>query len=609
MATKDDVLTIRPDAQERLVLYMESCAYIRDEGWQLRQRLEEADRQYMRENDFSQEQYKAKLANRKGDPTKIQNMRTPMVMEATETSVGFLTNVFATEYPMFKFATDPQQQALAMQWNALVGEDQMYFGWQGEFNQAFRNGEKYNFAPLEVEWCEYNKYKPVNGTGKGGMELSQQIYAGNRIASIDPYNCIYDPRVPMHKVHEEGEFVGWVKMMHRIRLKMFLASLGDSRLKNDVKAFKAPNGKVEYYVPYLNPNVIVKNQNWLLGGENFNWIKWATDAAQKHIEYRDMYTVVCLYARIMPYEFGIYAPNDQTPDVWKLVNVNGVLVYAQPMVNAHNMLPIIIAQPQVDNLSHQTKSSAENISDFQYLADALINAKLAAARRRVMDRMLYNPLLIDPDHINSPNPAAKIPLRPTAYGRKLDEAVKEFPFHDENSQYFIQEANYITEWARRSQGQNNVTQGQFQKGNKLQDEFNTVMANAGARDRTKALMWENYAMVPIKTQLKSNYLQFAPEGKKYNRKDKQVVNIDPVALRETESDFEVGDGLLPVQRLLRSDILEHGFQTMVQVPAIGTKYDLGGIYGYLMQLGGVQGLDKFAKPPEIVQYEQALAAW
>src|SRR6267142_2948454 len=609
MAKNEDVLRVGEDSQKRLVEFVKACSYIRDEGWQLRQRLEEADRQYMRENDFSNEQYKAKVANRRGDPKKIQNMQTPMVLEAVETSVGFLTNVFGTEYPMFRFAAEPDKIDLAMMWNTMVGEDQIYFGWQGEFNQAFRNGEKYNFAPIEVEWCEYNRFKPTNGTGKGGVILSQQIYAGNRIASVDPYNCIYDPRVPIHKVHEVGEFAGWVKMMHRIQLKMYLASLGERRLKNDVKAFKSPNWEVQYYVPYLNPNVIVRDRNWLLGGENFNWVKWATDEAQKHIEYRDMYTVVCLYARIMPYEFGIQMPRDQTPDVWKLVVVNGVIVFAQPLVNAHGLLPMVIAQPQVDNLSHQTKSSVENISDFQYLANALINAKLASARRRVMDRMLYNPLLIDPDHINSENPSAKIPLRPTAYGRKLDDAVKEFPFHDENSQYFIQEANYIAEWARRTGGQNNVTQGQFQKGNKLQEEFNTVMANAGARDRTKALMWETYAMVPIKIQLKSNYLQFAAEGTRYNRKERQTVNIDPIALRETESEFEVGDGLLPIQRILRSDILEHGFQTMVQVPAIGAKYNLGDVYAHLMKLGGVEGLEKFAKPPQILQYEQALAAW
>jgi hypothetical protein len=133
---------------------------VRDEGWQLRNRLEEADRSYLREYDFTEEQLKASLANKRGDKTKLQNMQVPMVMESVENTVGFLSNVFCIDYPMFKFITDPDKQDLALQWNTLVGEDQLYYGWAGEFNLAFRCGAKYNFAPIEVEWCKRIKFKP-----------------------------------------------------------------------------------------------------------------------------------------------------------------------------------------------------------------------------------------------------------------------------------------------------------------------------------------------------------------------------------------------------------------------------------------------------------------
>lgn len=606
---KQDILTISADSQNRLVQYVKAAAQLRDVGWQLRNRLEDVDRLYMREFDYSEAQQKAKLANRRGDPNKIQNIQTPLVLEAVETSVGFLTNVFTTEYPMFQFAAGPENEDLALQWNTLVGEDQLEYSWAGEFEQAFRNGEKYNFAPIEIEWTEQNKYKPTNGTGDGGVQLTQQIYCGNSITAYDPYNTIYDPRVAPHLCHKIGEFAGRVQQMHRIQLKMFLASLGEKRLKNDVAAFKSPNWDIEYYVPYINPTVIVRAQNWLTGAENFDWNKWATQEAQKHIEYKNMYTVITLYARIMPYEFGIKAPKDQTPDIWKLIVVNGVLVYSQPVINAHDLLPVIIAVPKVDNLTHQTKAAAENIADFQFMSSALMNGKLMSSRRRVYDRMLYNPLLIDPDHINSPNASAKIPIRPTAYGRKLEEAIYQIPFHDENGGEFVQESQMIVEWAKRIQGQNNVTQGQFQKGNKLQDEFNTVMANASIQDRSKALMWENYAMQPAKIILRSNYLQMVPDGDRWNRKENKLVTIDPVALRKDAAQFIVGDGLMPSQRIMRSDVLEHSMQTMIQVPAIGKDYSVGDIYAYLMKRAGVDGLEKFKKNPDQVNYETALGAW
>lgn len=605
--TEDGILRVNRASQEKLIQYINAAYGIRDEGWQLRTRLEDADRAYMRENDYSAEQLKATIANRAGDKTKLQNIQVPMVLESVENTVGFLTNVFGLEYPMFKFVSDPDKMDIAMMWNTLVGEDQIHFGWAGEFNQAFRNGAKYNFAPIEIEWCKRIKYKPVNGTQDKGTSLQQIVYEGNRIRSIDPYNLIYDPRVPIHQVHERGEFIGYVEQMTRIELKTFLHSLGEERLKNDVKAYESGDWAVNYYTPQINRGVMLKNQNWLTGA--FNWTNWALGGAQDHIAYKNIYQVCTLYARLMPYEFGIFAPQDQTPDIWKLIAVNGVMVYAQPMVNAHDLLPIIIAQPKVDNMDHQTKSQAENQMPFQDMVSALWNARLADARRRVMDRMIYNPLLIDPAHINSPNPAAKIPIRPTAYGRKLEEAIYQIPYHGENSVAFIQDANGVAQWGQRVDGRNNTSLGQFQKGNKLQDEFTQTMENAGIQDRTQAIMWETYCMTPAKTILKSNYLQMTPAGDRYNRKEQRTIQIDPIALRKAASEFEVGDGLLPAQRLVRSDVMQNFLSFAGTNPQLLAGYDVTEVVDYIMKVQGVDKMDKFKKTPEVRQWEQQLSSW
>lgn len=607
MAQNNDILVIPDKAQELLLEYVRSASMIRDQGWNQRDRFEQIDRDYLREKDFTEEQRKAKAANRAGDVRKLQNIQVPMVLESVENGVGFLTNIFLLDYPMFKFGTSPEYEEVALMWNTLVGEDQIHYGWAGQFNIAFRNGEKYNFAPIECDWERQTLYKAVNGSGQNGTALEQVVWEGNCVEALDPYNTIYDPRVPIHRMHMEGEFGGWIKQMTRVGVKRFLANLGDARLKNDKKAFESPNWDVSYFTPHINYNVITRGNSW--NDVNFNWVNWANNEAQNHIKYQNMYTVVKLYARIMPYEFGIRSPRDQTPDIWKLIAVNGVLVYAQPVPNAHDYLPIVIVQPNVDNLDHQTKSQAENQQPFQEMVSALWNAKLASSRRRTMDRMLYNPLLVDPDHINSPNPAAKIPLRPTAYGRKLEEAVFPIPYHDENSQYFIQEANGVAEWGLRANGQNRVSVGQFQKGNKLQDEFETTMANAGVRERSKAIMWETFGMFPIKTMLKSNYQQFTPSGKRYNRAQEQTVNIDPVQLRQVTAEFDVGDGLLPIQKLVKADVLNPAFQYLSADPAVGAEFNKGDMFAYLMQVQGVDKLAKFRKPPEQLQYEKAVSAW
>lgn len=602
-----DILTIPKDAQKRLSDYVRAACMIRDEGWNLRYRFEGIDRAYMRELDFSETERKAKIANRAGDPTKLRNMQVPMVMEVVDNTKAFLTGVYLTDYPIFKFGSNKDSEELALMWNTLVGEDQVQFGWAAQLNIAFGNGAKYDFAPIEVDWDRQMKYVPKSGNGPKGVVLEQTFWEGNKIYSPDPYNTVYDPRVPISQVHTKGEFVGYIEPYTRVMLKMMLAGLGDTRLKNDVEAFETPSWDVDYYVPQINPDVLLKNKNWSDGA--FNWVNWVTNQAQGHIKYQNMYTVCKLYARIMPYEFGIRAPQDQTPDVWKLISVNGVMVYAQPMQNAHNFLPIVIVQPNQDNLDHQTKSQAENQVPFQEMVSALWNAKLASARRRTVDRMLYNPMLVDPDHINSPNPGAKIPVRQTAYGRKLEEAVYVFPFHDENSQYFLQEAQGVAEWGLRAAGSNRPSIGQFQKGNKLNQEWSDTMANANAPQRSQALMWENNGMHPIKEMLKSNYLQFTPQGTRFNRKENKMVNIDPIKLRETEQQFMVGDGLTPIQRLMHTDVMQQAFQAIASNPAIASRYDEGDLFTFLMESNGVTGLKDFQKDPVQLQYSQSLQQW
>lgn len=603
-----DPIRIDDRAQEKLVQFARYAFQSQDDVWSLRTRLEQADRNYLRQIDFTEEQRKAQAANKSGDPTKLQNMIVPMVLESVENGASFLTQVFLTEYPMFKFGSGPEMSQVTMMWNTLVGEDQIHYGWAAEFNKAFRNAEKYNFSPILCDWKSERKWKPVSGNGANGVALEQVLWEGNCIESIDPYNVIYDTSCPISKCHIDGEFVGYVELMSRTKLKRFIHSLGEDRLKNDVKAYESPNWDVIHYTPDIN--IKAGGRKNIPGESSFNWAAWVTDEAQQKIKYRNGYTVLRLYARIMPYEFGIRAPMDQTPDIWKLIIVNGVLVYARPMTNAHDLLPLILVQSQVDNLDFQTESNAETQEPFQQMVSALWNAKLQSSRRRVTDRMLYNPLLIDPDHINSPNPSAKIPIRPGAYMRKLEEAVYKIPFDDANSQYWLQEVQGIAEWGLRAQGHNRVSAGQFQKGNKLESEFKTVMANAGSRDRSKAIMWEVYGMHPIKMILKSNYLQYIGTNEtRYNRAEKQEINIDPVELRKAAGEFEVGDGLMPIERLIDTDTLAQAFQLLSQDPSIAAEFNKADLFTYLMEMKGADKLSKFKKPKEQAQFEQTLGAW
>jgi hypothetical protein len=261
-----------------------------------------------------------------------------------------------------------------------------------------------------------------------------------------------------------------------------------------------------------------------------------------------------------------------------------------------------------DGLGYQTKSLAENALAFQDTASALWNSAIASRRRAISDRGLYDPSRVSSESINSDNPAAKIPVRPAAYGKPLQEAYYPIPFRDDQAGIVFQETDQILRMADKVSGQNPARQGQFVKGNKTREEFNTVMGNANGRDQTIAMLYEAQVFTPMKEMLKLNILQYQSGTQLYNRETQQAIDIDPVSLRKAVVEFKVSDGLTPTDKLVNADVLQVAMQTIASSPQLSQRYNLGPLYSYFMKTQGAR-IAEFEKSDEQVAYEQALQSW
>ena len=187
---------------------------------------------------------------------------------------------------------------------------------------------------------------------------------------------------------------------------------------------------------------------------------------------------------MLPEEFDLHVPNAKTPQIYKLIIVNHEwIIYAELQTNAHGYIPIFIGQPLEDGLEYQTKSLATNGTPFQDLATSYMSSILASRRKAISDKVLYDPSRITSAHINSPNPSAKIPVRPAAYGSKISDAVHAFPYSEDQAGVSMQQIQVILGLANTLNGQNLASQGQFVKGNKTLHKFESVMQNANGRDQ------------------------------------------------------------------------------------------------------------------------------
>lgn len=609
MTQPNTSMLIPAKSQDSILQFIKSSKALSAKHWNMREQMRAIDLQYMREVDLSAEHAKAATANARGDQTKFQNITVPVVMPQVESAVTYQSSVFLQGYPIFGITSNPQTIDEAVQMETVVADQATRGGWVGEFIKFFRDGFKYNICACEVSW-----ERQVTAALETDLNFSPKeakpkevIWEGNVIKRLNMYNTFWDMRCEPHEVHTKGEFAGYTEQMSRIALKQFIQELPDKIIQNVVPALESTNPTNDYYIPDLNANALDTGNN---PRYDFNWLAWANmvDTGNK-IAYKDMYEVTRIYAKILPSDFGLRVPSPNTPQIWKFIVINNsVLLHAERQTNAHGWLPIIFAQPNDDGLALQTKSLATNAIPFQQITSAMWNAGIAARRRAISDRGLYDPSRVDRAHINSDNPAAKIPVKPAAYGKPLSEAYYPIPFRDDQSAVMMQETEGVLKMANLVSGQNQARQGQFVKGNKTLHEFDTVMGNANGRDQLCSMLLEAQFFTPAKTILKINILQYQGGVSLFNRERQEIVNIEPVKLRKAVMDFKVTDGLTPADKIVNADSLKIAMQMIGTSQVLQQQYNVGPLFSYFLKTQGAK-ISEFEKTKQQIAYEQAMAQW
>jgi hypothetical protein len=128
MASNTPMLIPRK-AQEGLLQWQKQCWTMFGNQWNVREQMRRIDLSYMREVDLTDEQMKARLANRYGDPSKFQNVTIPVVMPIVEAAVVYQASVFLSGKPIFGCVADPKYEDAAMQLEALNDAHATRGGW------------------------------------------------------------------------------------------------------------------------------------------------------------------------------------------------------------------------------------------------------------------------------------------------------------------------------------------------------------------------------------------------------------------------------------------------------------------------------------------------
>ena len=528
----------------------------------------------------------------------------PLVIAQVDSFVGYLADVFLSGYPMFPVVSTPATKQWAEQLETLMDDHSQIGGYARQLLMFLRDGCKYNFCAVEVEWDAVNQFSTLDDYTTREKLLDRKDKYFNRVTRINPRNLIRDPAVLPGDVSEEGDFVGYIERISMTRLKRLVLRLQkEGRALNvhdamesarSVNNLTPSNGQQLY-----TDNPIISDYISSQGRERtVDWDAWFEGSVGKarRPSYGSMYEKVTLYARIMPADHGIRAVQPNTPQIWKIITINGKLLTAFRIVSAYDYLPVLIGQPIEDGFAEQTQSIGEAQMPFQQAAETLFGIRFAAARRAVSDRALYNSNYLTEKQVNSKAAAPKIPVNlPVMSGTSFDAIYKQIPFDLRGTETALADAQTIAGFGQQLSGINGPQQGQFQRGNKSVSEWNDTMGNSDSRLRLPALSLEHQVFSRMKSVMALNIMQYGEDVELVSQKTGDVVKVDIAELRKRTLSFRIADGYTPKSKLASTEMISQGIQLIGQSQFLQQAYGqyLPGMFAHLMQLGGVRGLEEY----------------
>src|SRR5712672_2344487 len=87
--------------QEGIIEFHKQCYSMLNHQWNIREQMRQIDLSYIREQDWTKDNVRARIAYQYGDSSKFQNVTVPIVMPQVEAAVTYQSSVFLTGVPLF----------------------------------------------------------------------------------------------------------------------------------------------------------------------------------------------------------------------------------------------------------------------------------------------------------------------------------------------------------------------------------------------------------------------------------------------------------------------------------------------------------------------------
>ena len=612
-----------PNAQGRMLSYSEDAGYKYPKDLDLRPASQEHQRLlkevYTRALESSREMSKRYDSWRKVDKTltayvkldeteehiksvddrKPVSIVVPYSYATLETILTYFVTAFL-ENPIFRYeGSGPEDIVGAILLEKVIEQQTMQFKTALNLHTMFRDSLSYGMGVVTPTWDRKWGWKAVlqdqgfmsalfgrfMNTGKVRGREETILFEGNRLKNIDPYSYLPDPNVPIHEV-QQGEYVGWIEQTNY--MKLIELEKNDSDIFN-VKYLKGigSGGRSQF-----NKTKSDSGRSERYGNNS----AYGSDMATNPID------VVWMYWTLIPKDQKL--GSSEYPEKWLLgLAADKVLICAKPLSLNHNMYPVAVCAPDFDGYSATPVSRLELMYGMQEALDWLFNSHVSNVRKAINDMLIVDPSLINMADLEDPKPGKLIRMRRSAWGRGVENAVKQLAVNDVTRTH-IQDAASIIEYMQRTSAATDSVSGMIRKSGErvTAQESKSTTQNALSRLTKSAKIASLQAMQDIgymfavhtqQLMSKDTYVKASGTWAEVLRKEygeQSRLHVTPFDLI-VDYDVVVKDGSTAVGGDTEGWI--EIFRIMSQQPQMYTNFDMVRIFKHIARIMGAKDINEF----------------
>ena len=548
------------------------------------------------------------------DDRKPVSIVVPYSYATLETILTYLVSAFL-EDPIFRYSgSGPEDVVGAILMEKVIEQQTRQFKAALSLHTMFRDSLSYGMGVVTPTWDRKWGWKAVvqdsgfmsalfgrfMSTGKVRGREETILFEGNRIKNIDPYMFLPDPNIPITDL-QHGEFVGWIEQTNYMKLIELE--------KNDSDIFNVK------YLKGLGPG----------GRSQFNKARSETGRSDKFGTSTNAYgagmttapiDVVWMYWTMIPKDNKL--GKEEYPEKWLFgLAADKVLICAKRLDLNHNMYPVAVCAPDFDGYSSTPVSRLELMYGMQEALDWLFNSHIANVRKAINDMLIVDPSLINMADLQDPRPGKLVRMRRSAWGRGVENAVKQLQVNDITRSH-IGDAASIIDYMQRTSAATDSVSGMIRKSGERVTAQETRDTRQSALSRLtkaakivslQAMQDIGYMMASHTQQLMSKDLYVKATGTwadvlKQEYPDQSSIHVSPLDVI-VDYDLVVKDGSTPTGD---SEGWVEVFRIMAQQPQLYQSFDMVRIFKHIARIMGAKDINEFvlkSGPVSPVQIESS----